>query len=89
MIPDLMAYLAELAAMANNCGNAEESRIAHDAVKADPIAWEAQELIGFQDCGENISLELRNCCKCGSTLAKKVSVRSSTDTGAQQIPHTV
>lgn len=74
--PKLMALLADYASMANKCGNADQARAAHDSLKADPNAWESLHYVGLQEYDEILSLELRNCPKCGSTLAKKVSVRS-------------
>lgn len=83
--PKLAAHLAELASMANKCGNAEQARAAHDSLKADPETWETLHYVGLQEYDEIFSLELRNCPKCGSTLAKKISVRSPVVQGAQQI----
>lgn len=48
----------------------------HAALKADPAAWAALELVGVQvtpedEDGPEERLELRNCL-CGSTLARLV-----------------
>lgn len=83
--PKLMSLLADYASMANKCGNSEEARAKHDSMKTDPVVWESLHYVGLQEYDEIFSLELRNCPKCGSTLAKKVSARSPNDRSAQQI----
>lgn len=69
----LIRELAELASMANRCGNAEQARAYHDGLKADESAWQALELRGVQKIDDTEALELRNCAKCASTLARKIT----------------
>lgn len=89
--PKLLARSAELARMANLCSTAETAKTYHDSLKADPSVWAALPLCGIQEYDEEISLELRNCACCGSTLAKKIPVTIPTpadcDSGAQKPPH--
>lgn len=79
-----LASLAELAAMANNCGNHEEAKKTHEALKADPNAWalllfQGSPAPGIQkDAGDDFDLELRDCGKCGSTLCKRIYKISTT-----------
>jgi hypothetical protein len=56
----------------------------HDALKRDPKAWEDLEYVGIQrvpEIGNEAAyhLELRNCAKCGSTLAVQLDPRLDLD----------
>lgn len=72
--PKLAELLAEYTRMANKCGNAHEAREFHDSLKADACAWSELEYRGVQEYDDESALELRNCARCGSTLAKIVSL---------------
>lgn len=49
----------------------------HQAAKLDDAAWSSLPLVGIQpsidDAGEPEQLELRNCTRCNSTLARLVN----------------
>lgn len=53
----------------SNCKTAEEARKYHDSLKADLTRWNQLEFIGNQEYDETHFLELRNCARCGSTIA--------------------
>lgn len=70
LTPELTQYLQMLADQVSMC------KVDHQAVKLDEAAWQALEYVGIQDPDTEWALELRNCT-CGSTLARKVSVKST------------
>lgn len=45
----------------------------HETLRADPVAFAALPLVGRQDMGGGMVLELRNCLGCKSTLAREVA----------------
>lgn len=48
----------------------------HDAIKADALRWDGEtKPIGYLQAGGKPALDLRNCLRCQSTLAKKVEAR--------------
>lgn len=53
----------------NNCSVRD-----HDAIKGDPARWRALPLVGYQNAGAGVRLELRNCTRrgCGSTLVREL-----------------
>ena len=71
--PTRHVLLAEFMAMAQKCGDSEVARVYHASLKDDRATWANLEFRGYQDTGEEeTQLELRNCARCGSTLAVKV-----------------
>jgi hypothetical protein len=72
--PKVHALLAELLAMGQKCGGHEAAQAYHNSLKDDPALWAQLEALGFQEYDETTKLELRNCSRCGSTLAVKVPV---------------
>ena len=71
--PKIHVLLADLLAMSKNCGDSEEARIYHASLKDDPKLWVGLELRGYMSSDEDDKrLELRNCARCGSTLAIKI-----------------
>jgi hypothetical protein len=47
-------------------------KVDHAAVKADPAAWAALELVGHQRIEGEPVLELRLCSECRTTLAIEI-----------------
>lgn len=72
--PKIHVLLAELVAMSKKCGDHEAAQAYHNSLKDDPATWGKLELRGYQELADDDDhkLELRNCARCGSTLAVKV-----------------
>jgi hypothetical protein len=70
--PKIHVLLAELEVMSKKCGSAAEALEFHTRLKADPSAWAELEPRGYQEYDDTHKLELRNCARCGSTLAIKI-----------------
>lgn len=69
-----ITFVAEMITMSKKCGDAKQAQTYHNFLKDDCLAWETLDLLGFQEYDDEFKLELKNCTRCGSTLAKKVSI---------------
>jgi hypothetical protein len=72
--PKIHVLLAELLAMSQKCGNHEAAQAYHNSLKDDPARWAQLEARGTQEYDPEFALELRNCARCGSTLARKFKI---------------
>lgn len=71
--PTIHVLLADYISRANACGDPEQAKIYHASLKEDPKIWDGLELRGHQKTDDSgTQLELRDCARCGSTLAKKI-----------------
>lgn len=70
-LPSIHVLLAELMARSQACGDHEAASAYHASLKEEP--WLKLDLVGYQETDSpETKLELRNCPRCGSTLAKRV-----------------
>ncbi len=59
------------------CASAKCTRESHERMKRDSLAWSLLEYVGKQhvpadEHGPALSIELKNCGQCHSTLAKEI-----------------
>lgn len=70
------ALVADILATSSACGDSEAAQAYHNSLKDDPIAWGTLKPRGIQEYDETCALELRDCPRCRSTLARKFSLKT-------------